>query len=393
MIKVFKIKVLSTLLVCLFSFTTYSQSSMRFKVALDAGHGAHDFGAVYNGHVEKNIALAVVLKVGKILERQSNIDIIYTRKTDVFIELVERSSIANRADANIFVSIHCNANSNTSADGSETYVMGLNKNASNLAVAKSENAVITLEKDYKQKYSGFDPNNPSSMIGMTLMQEEYLDNSITLASKIQDQFINALSKKSRGVKQAPFMVLHKAYMPRVLIEMGFISNPKEGALLDSDEGQQEIAQSIADAIIGYKKEYYGSGANDTPADRPSKRQMDLPVVVDSSESSKSVNMVEKSIPNKEVVNKDASCIVFKVQLTAVARKIELTAKNFKGLENISVTTDNGRLYKYANGASSNLEQAKQNLAEAKSKGYSTAYIIAFKDGKKINMQDAQQKST
>jgi len=390
MIKVFKIKVLSTLLVCLLSFTTYSQSSTRFKVALDAGHGAHDFGAVYNGHIEKKIALAVVLKVGKILERQANIDVIYTRKSDVFIELVERSSIANRADANIFVSIHCNANSNSAADGAETYVMGLNKNASNLAVAKSENAVITLEKDYKQKYEGFDPNNPSSMIGMTLMQEEYLDNSITLASKVQDQFINALNKKSRGVKQAPFMVLHKAYMPRVLIEMGFISNPKEGAMLDSEEGQQEIAQSIADAIIGYKKEYYGSGANDTDVEKPSKRQMDLPVVADSADSIKSVGRIEKSIPKKEVQKKDPSGIIFKVQIAAVARKIELTARNFKGLENISVTTDNGSLYKYAYGASSTLEQAKQNLAEAKSKGYSSAYIIAFKDGKKINMQEAQQ---
>jgi len=194
-----------------------------------------------------------VLKVGKILEANPNIDVIYTRKTDVFIELVERSSIANRADANIFVSIHCNANKNPAADGTETYVMGLNKNASNLAVAKSENAVITLEKDYKQKYEGFDPNNPSSLIGMTLMQEEYLENSISLASKIQDQFIKDLDRKSRGVKQAPFMVLHKAYMPRVLIETGFISNPKDGLLLDSEEGQMQVAKTIADAIIGYKK--------------------------------------------------------------------------------------------------------------------------------------------
>ncbi len=389
MIKVFKIKVLSTLFVCFLSSLSFSQSSTRFKVALDAGHGAHDFGAVYNGHIEKKIALGVVLKVGKILERESNIDVIYTRKTDVFIELVERSSIANRADANIFVSIHCNANSNSAADGAETYVMGLNKNASNLAVAKSENAVITLEKDYKQKYEGFDPNNPSSMIGMTLMQEEYLENSITLASKVQDQFINALNKKSRGVKQAPFMVLHKAYMPRVLIEMGFISNPKEGAMLDSEEGQQEIAQSIADAIIGYKKEYFGTGSNETTSEKPSKRQIDIPVK-DSSENSKMETIVSKKTAPKEEIKNANSGIIFKVQIAAVARKIELTPKNFKGLENISVTTDNGTLYKYAYGASSDLQEAKRNLSEAKSKGYSSAYLIAFKDGKKINMQEAQK---
>ncbi len=257
-----KIKLTTTFFFFSIAFYSYGQSNSKFKVALDAGHGGHDFGAVYNGHIEKNISLAIVLKVGKILEANPNIDVIYTRKTDVFIELVERSNIANRADANIFVSIHCNANKNAAADGTETYVMGLNKNASNLAVAKSENAVITLEKDYKQKYEGFDPNNPSSMIGMTLMQEEYLENSISLASKIQDQFTSGLNRKSRGVKQAPFMVLHKAYMPRVLIETGFISNPKDGALLDSEEGQMQVAEAIADAIISYKKEYFGTGNNE-----------------------------------------------------------------------------------------------------------------------------------
>ena len=217
-----KNKLFSIILFITFVFYSFGQSNSKFKVALDAGHGAHDFGAVYNGHIEKNITLAIVLKVGKILESNPKIDVIYTRKKDVFIELVERSNIANRADANIFVSIHCNANKNTAAEGTETYVMGLNKNASNLAVAKSENAVVTLEKDYKQKYEGFDPNNPSTMIGMTLMQEEYLDNSITLASKIQDQFTTAMKSKSRGVKQAKFMGLHKEYMQRVLLETGFI---------------------------------------------------------------------------------------------------------------------------------------------------------------------------
>ena len=180
-----KIKVSLTFFLITISFVTYGQTN-NFKVTLDAGHGAHDFGAVYNGHVEKNIALAVVLKVGKLLEANSKVDVTYTRKTDVFIDLVERANIANRADANIFVSIHCNANRNTAADGTETYVMGMNKVASNLEAAKKENSVITLEKDYKRKYEGFDPNSPETMIGLTLMQEEYLDNSISLASKIEN---------------------------------------------------------------------------------------------------------------------------------------------------------------------------------------------------------------
>lgn len=386
MIKLHKIKCLLLLAAVSVAFSSYSQSGTKFKVALDAGHGAHDFGATYHGHIEKNIALAVVLKVGKILEKNPNIDVVYTRKTDVFIDLVERANIANRADANIFVSIHCNANKNTAADGCETYVMGLNKNASNLAVAKSENAVITLEKDYKQKYEGFDPNNPGSMIGVTLMQEEYLENSIALASKIQDRFVNDNERKSRGVKQAPFMVLHKAYMPRVLIEMGFISNQAEGAFLDSEDGQMETAQAIANAIISYKKEYYGNGANEPGEEKPSKKVKEVPV--------KETPMAKEDVVIKPEVKPEpreespSGTTIFKVQIAAVGKKIETTPSNFKGLNNISVFTDNGTLYKYMYGNTSDYDTAKRNLEEAKAKGYTGAYLIAFRDGKKISIQEA-----
>jgi N-acetylmuramoyl-L-alanine amidase len=380
MSKLHKIKHLFFFLTLISFFPSFSQSNSKFKVTLDAGHGAHDFGAVYHGHIEKNIALSIALKVGKILEANPNIEINYTRKNDTFIELVERSSIANRADANIFVSIHCNANKNPAACGSETYVMGLNKNASNLAVAKSENAVITLEKDYKQKYEGFDPNNPSSMIGLTLMQEEYLENSISLASKIQDQFSD-INRKTRGVKQAPFMVLHKAYMPRVLIETGFISNPEEGAMLDSEEGQQKMAQAIANAVISYKKEYYGSNNNDI-IEKPSKKMEQEPT--------KEITAVVKYEPaiQKEQPIQEVSGVIFKVQLAAANKKIETIPSNFKGLKNVTSATDNGQLYKYTYGETSDYETAKKNLEEAKSKGYTSAYLVAFKDGKKISVQEA-----
>lgn len=380
MSKLHKIKHLFFFLTLISFFPSFSQSNSKFKVTLDAGHGAHDFGAVYHGHIEKNIALSIALKVGKILEANPNIEINYTRKNDTFIELVERSSIANRADANIFVSIHCNANKNPAACGSETYVMGLNKNASNLAVAKSENAVITLEKDYKQKYEGFDPNNPSSMIGLTLMQEEYLENSISLASKIQDQFSD-INRKTRGVKQAPFMVLHKAYMPRVLIETGFISNPEEGAMLDSEEGQQKMAQAIANAVISYKKEYYGSNNNDI-IEKPSKKMEQEPAK-EITAVVKSEQAIQKEQPIQEV-----SGVIFKVQLAAANKKIETIPSNFKGLKNVTSATDNGQLYKYTYGETSDYETAKKNLEEAKSKGYTSAYLVAFKDGKKISVQEA-----
>jgi N-acetylmuramoyl-L-alanine amidase len=389
-----KLHKINSLLVFLLSFTafsSYAQSGSKFKVTLDAGHGGKDYGAIYNGHIEKNVALAVTLKVGKILEGTPNFMVNYTRKTDVFIDLIERANMANRVDANIFVSIHCNANKNTAADGTETYVMGMTKNASSLAVAKSENQVVTLEKDYKQKYEGFDPSNPSTMLGVTLMQEEYLENSIALASKVEDEFAKIGKKvRSGGVKQAPYMVLHKAYMPRILIEMGFISNPVEGAKLDSEEGQEEIAQAIADAIISYKKEYFGSGAaTEEVINKPSKKMVE-PVITPSKEETIVERPIEKKPEVKVEVKTDyaSAAVIYKVQISAVGRKIDTTPSNFKGLSNVTVTTDNGTMYKYFYGETTDYNTAKQNLEQAKAKGFSGAYIVPFKDGKKISIQEA-----
>ncbi|MBM6499501.1 N-acetylmuramoyl-L-alanine amidase [Flavobacterium macrobrachii] len=368
-----------------FVFTTaFSQS--KFKVALDAGHGDHDFGAVYHGHIEKNIALAVVLKVGKILEKNSGIEVIYTRKNDVFVDLIERANIANRADANIFVSVHCNANKNTEASGCETYVMGMSKNASNLEAARKENKVVLLEKDYEQKYKGFDPKSPETLIGLTMMQEEFLDNSIALAGTIQREFID-IGKKSRGVKQAPFMVLHKAYMPRVLIEMGFISNPKEGAILDSEEGQNEIAQSIANAIIAYKKENYGANDNDNIV-KPSQKVEEVKVVETPVQKPTITPFeVKKPETKPEVKPEVTSGVVFKVQLSASSKKLDLVPSNFNGLSNISMSSE-GTLYKYMYGQTSSYDEAKRLMQEARGKGYTSAFVIAFKDGKKVTVQEA-----
>ncbi|MEN9907073.1 MAG: hypothetical protein RLZZ540_214 [Bacteroidota bacterium] len=373
--KIRKATTVVSFLVMVVCNSAYSQSDV-FKVTLDAGHGAHDFGANYNGHVEKNINLAIVLKVGKLLEQNPKIEVIYTRNTDVFIDLKERANIANRANANIFVSIHCNANNNTAADGTESYVMGMSKVASNLEAAKKENSVITLEKDYKTKYEGFDPNSPETMIGFTLMQEEYLDNSISLASKVEDQFA-ALGKKIRhgGVKQAPFMVLHKAYMPRVLIETGFISNYAEGNILDSEEGQNDIARAIASAIVSYKNEYFG-GESDVDV-KPSQRMLEK--TEDSAAKEKS-----ESDESKTQVKLD---VVFKVQLAVTAKKLDLDSKRFKGLKNVSMEPT-GENYKYFYGETTDYEVSKKLLAEAKAKGFNSAFLVAYKNGNKIDVQDA-----
>lgn len=377
-------KIIATLaLIGLVSFSSVAQN--KFKVTLDAGHGGKDWGANYHGHVEKNIALSVVLKVGKLLENNKSIQVDYTRKTDVFIDLVERANIANRLDANIFVSIHCNANKNTAAYGTETFIMGMAKTASNLAAAKKENEVITLEKDYQKKYEGFDPNSPETLIGMTLMQEEYMENSIVLASKVQEGF-KELSKKSRGLSQAPFMVLHKAYMPRVLIEMGFISNPQEGAYLDSEEGQNEIAYAIAKAILNYKKEYFGSDESfKEEIEKPIKKVVEAPLeskkmVTDETTKKDSKN----SVPTPS--NETSSEVIFKVQIAASSKQIKPIASNFKGLEEISIL-QTATLYKYMHGATSDYATAKINLEQAKSKGYTSAFIVAFKNGNLVPIKE------
>lgn len=381
-----KLKYSLVLGIFLTSTLALSQSN-KFKVTLDAGHGDHDFGAVYNGHIEKNINLGITLKVGKILEKYPNIEVIYTRKTDVFIDLVERANIANRADANIFVSIHCNANKNTVADGTETYVMGMSKNASNLESAKRENSVITLEKDYKKKYQGYDPNKPESLLAVTIEQEEFMANSIALAGKIQDRFVQDLGKKSRGggVKQAPYMVLHKAYMPRVLIENGFISNPVEGKKLDSEEGQQENAEAIAKAIISYKKEFFDGDANDVQQEKPSQRVEEK--VIKKVEETKKDTISKKSTSTKSS-DKITKGLVYKIQISASPSKLELIPSNFKGLKNVTATHTS--IYKYYYGEASRQEEAKKLLQEVKSKGFDSAYIVAFKDGKSIDIKDIKK---
>jgi N-acetylmuramoyl-L-alanine amidase len=386
----FLFSVLFFLLGC---FTGFSQTN-KFVVTLDAGHGNQDFGAVYNGHVEKKIALSLVLKVGKILEQQKDIEVVYTRKTDVFIGLVERANIANKANSAIFVSIHCNANKNTEAYGTETYVMGMSKNASNLEAAKKENSVVVLEKDYKSKYEGFDPSKPESMISMTLIQEEYLENSINLAGKVQDKFVNQLGKKSRGggVKQAPYMVLHKAYMPRILVETGFISNPTEGNYLDSEIGQDEISSAIANAIIEFKKENFDG-------DFISSEVINKVITKIEREEKPSVSVTQKDIPNKietkapiktkEIITEQpvVNGVIFKVQLAASSEKIETIPANFNGLSTISYTYDS-TIYRYSYGEATNYNDAQSLLEQAKNKGYSTAFIIAFKDGKSISVKEA-----
>lgn len=333
---------------------------------MDAGHGGKDPGKVgYKKIKEKDIALSIVLQVGKLLEKEKNIKVVYTRRSDVFINLWERGKIANKADADLFVSVHCNAH-NSQAYGAETWVLGTHANKQNFEVAKAENSVILLEDNYKVNYKGFDPNLPESIIGLTLMQEEYLDQSIQLASIIQNGFTRTLKRKDRGVKQAGFVVLHQTYMPSILIETGFLTNKIEGSYLNSVKGKQKFSESIYKGIKKYLT------------------QITLNTVVSNTSDSNPV-----SIEN-EVKSIDKS-VVFKVQIASGSRKLATKSYNFKGLKNVErVKVSN--LYKYYIGKTSDYSKIIEFLKLAKNKGYTSSFVVAFKNGKKVPIQQVVKKS-
>ncbi|MTG97625.1 MULTISPECIES: N-acetylmuramoyl-L-alanine amidase [Myroides] len=366
---------LFTLLTLLFlSVSVLAQSNSKFRVVLDPGHGGKDSGTNHGKNVEKDIVLAVALEVGKILKKESDIEVVYTRDSDVFVAVKERSVMANNSNGNVFVSIHCNGVNSNAAYGTETYVMGLSKNKSNLDVAKTENSVIMLEDDYKTQYAGFDPKSPESIIGLTLIQEDYIHQSIDLASRVQDSFTNDLKRKNRGVKQGPFWVLHGAFMPSVLIELGFVSNKEEGAYLSSKKGQKELAESIATGIIQYKKAYYSNGVSSS-------------VTVKENQSKE----VKKTTPAKEkktvTVTKVSKGVVFKVQIAASTRVLALKPQNFKGLKNVTMIKS-GNLNKYYYSETSSYDEAEKLLKEAKDKGHSSSFIVPFKNGKIITLEEA-----
>ncbi len=348
-----------------FSFSQNKNDTTKpFVVVLDAGHGGKDSGNLGNGFIEKDIVLDVTLQVGNILEKNEDIQVVYTRKKDVFVELYDRGPIANKVDADIFVSIHCDSHT-SQAYGTGTFVMGIDKSGKNLETAKKENEVIFLEEDYEEKYAGFDPSSPESLIGLTLMQEEYLDQSIVLASLIQNNIVNNLKRKDRSVRSAPFWVLHSSYMPSVLVELGFLTNNKEGSYVNSKKGRKEMAEQIAKGILDYKKNISLATEN---SQNPVITQEEIDKAIDTTE--------EKIYPG----------YTFKVQLAASSKRINPKPENFKGLKDISRNKEDG-LYKYYYGETSDYNKIELMKTFAKEKGYSSCYIVAFKDGEKLRVSD------
>jgi N-acetylmuramoyl-L-alanine amidase len=339
-----------------------------FVVVLDAGHGGHDSGNRGNGYYEKNIALSIAIKTGKILEKIKGIKVIYTRKSDVFVNLIERANIANKADADLFISIHCDAFTSSKAYGAGTFVLGLHENERNFKVAQKENSVIFLEEDYQKNYDGFNPNDPESVISLILMQETYLDQSIAVANTIQKSFVQNLSRKDRTVKQAGFIVLKYTYMPSVLVETGFLTNTSEGAFLNSANGQVNMASAISKAIVNYKNFRDASFI--------------------AGEVIREENTVKTETLNNDKVDHS---LLFKVQIAASKNKLKLKPYNFKGLKEIS-RIKSGKLYRYYYSQSNTYEKAQQRLKQAKRKGYSKAFIVAFDGDKKITISEALRRS-
>ena len=353
------------------SFSVIKNDTQKpFIVVLDAGHGGKDSGNIGNGFVEKDIVLDVTLQIGKILEKVPGIKVVYTRKTDVLIDLYRRGPIANEVDADIFVSIHCDAFTNQ-AYGVGTFVMGVDKSGKNLNTAKKENEVIFLEDNYEERYAGFDPNRPESLIGVTLMQEEYLDQSITLAGLIQSNIVNNLKRKDRSVRSAPFWVLHSSYMPSVLVELGFLTNNKEGPYVNSKKGRRELATQVANGILMYKKNIALGTSN---AQNPVITQDEVDAAIKVSQ---------------EKIYED---VTFKVQLAAGSKKIATKAYNFKGLKNVA-REKFGTLYKYFYGSTSNYTEIQLLKTFAQEKGYSSAYVVAFKDGQKVKLSEVLNKGS
>jgi len=379
---------------------TEDQSKDKFVVVLDAGHGGHDPGNIGNGYLEKKIALAIVLNVGKQLEKHQDIKVVYTRDDDTFVDLFERGEIANKANADLFVSVHCNAHS-SDAYGTETYVLGLHANRQNFEVAKKENSVIYLEDNYEQRYAEYDINSPESVIGLTIMQEEFLDQSIQLGKKLQDNFTKQLKRKDRKVKQAGFIVLHQTFMPSVLVEAGFLTNKSEGSYLNSKNGQEEMGNAIAKAVLAYKEEM----GLTTSISVPDVQKIEDVEVVDNVKEETPKEIIKETIVEKESVKQETNTaassdseketvveskdtgVVFKVQLMASGKTIPLRPDNFNGLDQLSKEPYKN-MFRYMYGNANNYEAAKRLKNDADAKGYTTSYIVAYKNGVRVPITNA-----
>jgi len=366
-----------------FTLGFFSLSAQTFKkidrIVIDAGHGGKDPGTIGKHTYEKDVALGIALKLGKyISENLPDVEVIYTRKTDVFIELYRRPQIANEKKADVFISIHCNATNSTKAVGTETWIIGAAKGARNLAVAKKENSSILYESDYEKRYDNFDPNSPESYIIFELFQNAYREQSMDLAKMVENQFSTRLHRVDRGVKEAGFLVLVNTTMPSILIETGFLSNPEEEKYLRSEKGQNEIASGIYRAFKEYKN----------------KMEADNKLLIEEQEKADSLARA------KQAAGKQASAVVssgktegliYGVQFLTSKQILKSDSPELKGLQQVWYYKSND-YQKYVAGKYKTLAEANAYAKKVRKAGFKDAFVVAFYNGERISKKEAKKMS-
>lgn len=400
---------------CVLVMTAFA-ANKRFTLVIDPGHGGHDAGALGAISKEKNINLAVALRFGKYVEQNlPEVRVIYTRKTDVFIPLNERANIANRANADLFISVHTNAlPAGKVARGFETYTLGMHRAKDNLDVAMRENSVISMEKDYQQRYQGFDPRSSESYIIFEFIQGKNMERSVELARMIQRGVCDGANRPDKGVHQAGFLVLRETSMPGCLIELGFITTPDEERLLNDDSRVDDIARGIYEAFAKYKNKYDKSVS--VPYRAKDSEDVNLPKIVPDQEPAPKTRVVtrgkqpkreeatpeqpkrevKKQEPKKDVKKQEpkkemkkaeiADAPVFKLQIFVGSRNLRKGDAHFKG-ETDYDSFQEGNLVKYTLGASTNYNEIYR-LRKEKLEKFPEAFIIAFKNGQKYDVNQA-----
>ncbi|NPD44436.1 MULTISPECIES: N-acetylmuramoyl-L-alanine amidase [unclassified Lentimicrobium] len=376
------------------------------KIVIDAGHGGKDPGASGKYSREKDVVLSIALKTGQLIkQKHPEVEIIYTRKTDVFIPLKERAEIANKSNADLFISIHCNSNKSSQPHGSETYVMGLHKSEANLNVAKAENAAILFEDDYETNYDGFDPTSEESHIIFNFFQNSFSSHNLDLATKMQYQFTNKTPLKDRGVKQAGFWVLYKTTMPGVLLELGFLSNTNDEKFLNSTNGQKKLSDAIAVAVSDYKKshdaiekdkaKHKNHDITSSPSDDEKKNEMTtikpeenviVPTLIEEEKTKTEAKPIEEEKP---VIASEK--VIYKVQFLSLSTQKKLEGGKYSSLPTISSYPHKG-MYRYTSGESDNYEEALVLQAKVRKAGFNDAFLVAFLNGVRISIKEARAKN-
>ncbi len=355
------------------------------RVVIDAGHGGKDPGNLGTGRykvTEKTVALNVAKQVGDYIKTAfPDVEVLYTRNTDVFLPLHERTKFANTKSADLFISIHCDAFTREGAKGCGSYVMGAAKTDANLRMAQRENQAILLEDDRDKHYGDFDPNSPEGLIELSLRQNAHIHQSLRFAKKVQDQMRTRVGREDRGVKQAPFWVISFTTMPSVLIELGFLTNKEEEDFLVSTQGQEYVSSAIYRAFKEYKTEIES-----------------LEATVGTSQTHETNTNAENPDPKPAQtidapVTSGNSDVIFKVQLLSSSNPVALKPENFNGLNNVEEYRDN-EMYKYLWGAADEYEAAKNMQKTVRETGYKGAFVVAFDaDNKRIPLDEAIKKAT